>query len=229
MLETVGSFVLAGSMLLLIWNVWTTLRHGEVVGVNPWGAKTLEWTGGDAIGEAVPTGAPTLGMLALISSEVVFFGSLVATYAAYRTHSLSGPGPGTLEVGRTALFSLALFASSATIVLAERRLHHGDRAGFGRWLVVTIALGAIFLAGQATEYARLHADGIQLGTNLFTSAFFTLTGFHGVHVVVGLIALVVVALLRPPRGAVGPVALYWHFVDGVWVVVFSTVYLWNLL
>jgi heme/copper-type cytochrome/quinol oxidase subunit 3 len=137
---------------------------------------------------------------------------------------------------RTALFSLALFASSATIVVAERRLHRNDQRGFLLWLLATIALGAIFLFGQITEYQRLAHDGITISSNLFTSAFFTLTGFHGAHVVVGLIALTVLALLGwlgDFRGgahgnAVQAVSIYWHFVDVVWVVVFSVAYLWSL-
>jgi len=134
------------------------------------------------------------------------------------------------------VFSLALFASSGTIWLAERRLGRGDLAGFRLWLLATIALGAIFLLGQVTEYGHLFAEGITIGTNLFTSAFFTLTGFHGFHVLVGLVALAVLAWLafagdirRDRHTAVDGVAVYWHFVDGVWVVIFSVVYLWNLL
>jgi heme/copper-type cytochrome/quinol oxidase subunit 3 len=112
-------------------------------------------------------------------------------------------------------------------------LHHGDHAGFRAWLLVTIALGAIFMIGQVTEYGALYGEGITLSSNPFASAFFTLTGFHGLHVVIGLIALLIVAVLafggdfRNGRhaGAVASVSWYWHFVDGVWVVVFTTVYL----
>src|SRR3712207_6042646 len=118
-------------------------------------------------------------------------------------------------------------------VLDLWRLHHGDHGGFRTWLLLTIALGAIFIAGQILEYATLYRVGITLGTNLFSSAFFTLTGFHGLHVVIGLVLLTIVALLsfggefRDGRhgGAVQSVAWYWHFVDGVWVVVFTAVYL----
>ena len=100
-----------------------------------------------------------------------------------------------------------------------------------------MVLGAIFLIGQLTEYARLYADNIRIDVNLFTSAFFTLTGFHGFHVLVGLIALGVVALLAQAgdfaegkrRVVVDTVSIYWHFVDGVWVVIFSLVYLLGLV
>jgi heme/copper-type cytochrome/quinol oxidase subunit 3 len=139
-------------------------------------------------------------------------------------------------VPRTLLFSLFLFASSATVYMAERRLGRDDQRGFLLWLGITIAFGAIFLIGQLTEYARLYADGITIGTNLFTTAFFTLTGFHGFHVLVGLICLSVLWLLARRgdfragrrRVAVDTVSIYWHFVDAVWVVILSLVYLWGL-
>jgi heme/copper-type cytochrome/quinol oxidase subunit 3 len=88
---------------------------------------------------------------------------------------------------RTLVFSVFPFASSGTVYLAERRLAKDDQRGFLIWWLASIALGAIFLIGQITEYARLYAAGINIGTNLFTSAFFTLTGFHGLHVFVGYI------------------------------------------
>jgi heme/copper-type cytochrome/quinol oxidase subunit 3 len=103
--------------------------------------------------------------------------------------------------------------------------------------MASMVLGAMFLIGQLTEYARLYADGITIRTNLFTSAFFTLTGFHGLHVVIGLIALAVIGTLGLAgdfaggrrRMAVDVVSIYWHFVDGVWVIIFSLVYLLGLV
>jgi cytochrome c oxidase subunit I+III len=182
---------------------------------------------------------PALGTLLFISSEVVFFGSLIADFVVYRTRSPSGPGPHDLVelIPRTALFSVALFASSGTTMLAEWRLGRGDHSGFRTWLLATILLGATFLFGQATEYLNMMAEGITIGRNLFTSAFFTLTGFHGFHVAVGVVCLAVVGWLAIAgdlgrgRGhaAVESVAYYWHFVDGIWVVIFSLVYLWALL
>jgi heme/copper-type cytochrome/quinol oxidase subunit 3 len=102
---------------------------------------------------------------------------------------------------------------------------------------VSIGLGGVFLIGQVTEYGRLYADGITIGTNLFTSAFFTLTGFHGLHVFIGLIALSVIGLLARAgdfrggrrRAAVDGVSIYWHFVDGIWIVIFSLVYMLGLV
>ncbi|HLI27995.1 MAG TPA: cytochrome c oxidase subunit I [Chloroflexota bacterium] len=278
LVETIGAFILAASVLVFLWNVSVSLRRGALAGDNPWNAWTLEWAttspppaynfatlppirsarplwdlrhppavrGGaagarpgarqEAGGWLARWSAPVLGVLAFISSEVVFFGSLIVAYLLYRHSTGGGPGPDILNIPRTALFSLALFASSATIWLAERRLGRGDLAGFRLGLLATIALGVLFLVGQVTEYTRLFAEGIGIGTNLFSSAFFTLTGFHGLHVLVGLITLVVLAGLafagdirRDRRTAVEAVAVYWHFVDGVWVVIFSLVYLWNLL
>jgi heme/copper-type cytochrome/quinol oxidase subunit 1/heme/copper-type cytochrome/quinol oxidase subunit 3 len=278
--ETVGAFILALSVLVLLWNVWRTLRNGQLAGNDPWDAWTLEWatsspppaynfasippvTGlrplrdlklaGAPLDYARPVATPpveheddtdpgffervsipVLGTLTFISSEVVFFGVLIVAFLEYRVRDVSGPRPGDLDVTRTALFSLALFASSGTIWLAERRLRRGDRRGFRLLWLTTIALGAIFLAGQISEYMTMYDEHIKAGTNLFTSAFYTLTGFHGAHVAIGLLALSVIAVLsfagdfngdgESRHSGVEAVAIYWHFVDLVWVVVFSVVY-----
>jgi heme/copper-type cytochrome/quinol oxidase subunit 3 len=177
-----------------------------------------------------------VGILAFIFSEVTFFGALIVAFLEYRTRS-PGPGPHDLDVLRTLIFSFFLFGSSGTVYLAERRLARDDQRGFLTWWLGSIVLGAVFLVGQLTEYARMYADGITIGTNLFTSAFFTLTGFHGLHVFVGLIALSVIGILARAgdfqagrrRVAVDVVSIYWHFVDGIWVVIFSLVYLLGLI
>jgi cytochrome c oxidase subunit I len=270
---TGGAFLLGFSVLLGLWNVWRSLRHGQPAGDNPWEAWTLEWATtspppahnfrqipvvdsarplyGVPAGAALPavegtgeghasagvfdrTEVPVLGTLVFVSSELFFFGSLIVTFIAYRTRSTSGPGPEVLDVPRMALFSLALWASSATLVFAERRLRRDDVRGFRLGVLATLALGAVFLAGEASEWAKLVGEGVTIDRNLFTSAFYTLTGFHGLHVLVGLVALAVLAVvaadLRPGRrGAMEAVATYWHFVDALWVVIFSLVYLWTLL
>jgi cytochrome c oxidase subunit I len=180
--------------------------------------------------------APMVGIAAFIFSEATFFGALIVAFLEYRTRS-PGPSPHDLDVPRTLIFSFFLFASSGTVYLAERRLARDDRRGFLQWWIVSIVLGAIFLVGQLTEYSRLYADNIRIDTNLFTSAFFTLTGFHGFHVFVGLIALSVVTLLAfagdftrgRRRIVVDTVSIYWHFVDGIWVIIFSLVYLLGLI
>jgi cytochrome c oxidase subunit 1/cytochrome c oxidase subunit I+III len=180
--------------------------------------------------------APIVGIVAFIFSEATFFGALIAAFLLYRTAS-PGASPRDLDVPRTAFFSLFLFASSGTVYLAEKRLSRDDRRGFLMWWVLSIVLGAIFLLGQLTEYLRLYADGIRINSNLFTSSFYTLTGFHGLHVLVGLVALSVLALMGwagdfsggRRRVVVDTVSIYWHFVDGVWVVIFSLVYLLGLV
>ena len=176
---------------------------------------------------AIVTHRTLLGVAIFIASESVFFLAIVLAYVAYRDAGLA-TAKANLDIDRTAIFSFALFASSPTMVAAAR-------GRSGTWLAATMALGAIFLVGQGSEYARLLGEGIGPGSALFGTTFFTLTGLHGLHVLGGLVALA--ALLTASRrrvGAVGDVAweavgLYWHFVDAVWVVVFSVVYIGTLL
>jgi heme/copper-type cytochrome/quinol oxidase subunit 3 len=168
-----------------------------------------------------------LGVAVFIASESVFFIAIVLAYLAYRDAGLA-TAKANLDVVRTAIFSVALFSSSATMAIAARRASR-------MWLGATLALGAVFLVGQGSEYVRLLEKGIGPGRELFGTTFFTLTGLHGLHVLVGLVALfaLLAAHVRRPS-ALRPVAfeavgLYWHFVDAVWVVVFSVVYLGTLL
>ena len=174
-------------------------------------------------------------MLLFISSEAVFFGSLIITYLVHRGGTGSAAAE-LLDVPKTFLFSLALFASSGTVWFADRRHARGDAGGFRRWVLVTIALGATFLFGQLAEYRKLLLEQVNLSAGVFGSTFFTLTGFHGLHVLGGLIMLALLALVAGRRRyaarsgpAVAAVSLYWHFVDAVWVVIFGVVYLWTLL
>jgi heme/copper-type cytochrome/quinol oxidase subunit 3 len=174
-------------------------------------------------------------MLFFISSEAIFFAALIVTYLVHRTGSGS-EAAALLDVPRIALFSVALFASSGTIIVAGRRIEHGDAGGARLWLVATILLGAVFLGGQAWEYRELLAHGVDIRAGIYASAFFTLTGFHGLHVLGGLIALIVLASVMDHRHvarhgnvAFEPISLYWHFVDLVWVAIFGLVYLWKPL
>ena len=189
----------------------------------------------------IDTGARTekmpgslLGMLLFISSEVMFFGSLFGAYFTIRAAASQWPPAGSPEIDvlRTALFSVLLVSSSATIQLAVGAIKRDDRFGFLRWLVVTIGLGTIFLGGQAIEYSELWREGFGVSSNVFFTLFFTMTGFHGLHVLGGLVAMAIVgASVR--RGDVhggryGPaeaVSYYWHFVDVVWILLFVTLYL----
>jgi len=170
-------------------------------------------------------------IIAFIFSESAFFGVLILTYLYYNATPPAGPSAHDLNVLKTGLFSLGLIASSFTLWLAEKNLTRGRLGSMRFWLAATVALGAVFLFGQASEYATLFQSGVGVSSNLFATTFFTLTGFHGLHVAVGLIALMVMLGLalagdfksaHPP--ALKAVGYYWHFVDVVWIVVFSAVY-----
>jgi heme/copper-type cytochrome/quinol oxidase subunit 3 len=170
-------------------------------------------------------------MLFFISSESIFFVSLIVMYSVYAFHFSSRQ----LDIPRTFWFSLALFASSGTLILGEKFLSRGNKRMFNLFLLATIALGATFLIGQVTEYAKLYSENTKISSpGEFGSTFFTLTGFHGFHVFIGLCALTSILLLsrdwRPGHESpVKSVGYYWHFVDGVWVFIFSIVYLRTLL
>lgn len=178
-----------------------------------------------------------LGVTLFVVSEANFFLLLVCAYVFY--HRSGGQGPAaanSLNVLRTAVFSLALFASSATMWRAGVNLEKGRRTRSAGWLLTTIVLGAVFLIGQGTEYLQLLRDHITISRNLFGATFFTLTGFHGLHVFVGLVLLTILFGLamvdtqREPAGrAMDGISIYWHFVDAVWVVIFAVVYLWKFV
>jgi heme/copper-type cytochrome/quinol oxidase subunit 3 len=178
-----------------------------------------------------------LGMALFIGSESVFFLLLILAYVNF--HNQYGTGAMAawhLDVFKTGMFSIALFASSFTLWLAEKA--HAKQSGLAIfWMLVTIALGTIFIAGQAIEYAGLIRENLTISRDMFGSTFFTLTGFHGFHVIVGLI-LLSIALFIMTRGkhqheitdvGLTCVSMYWHFVDVVWIAVFSVVYLWRFV
>jgi len=177
------------------------------------------------------------GILAFIFSEVGFFGTLILAYLYFYAHPQAGPGPKGLDVPRTLVFSVCLFASSLTFWRSEVALTKQRRGSMLGWLGLTIALGGVFLVGQGTEYWKLFQTGVDLSTNMFSTTFFTLTGFHGLHVLLGLIALLIFLWLAwegdfaSGRGesAFKSVGYYWHFVDVVWVFVLLTVYILPLM
>ena len=186
----------------------------------------------DPVDEPRPRAAK-VAVLAFIASETVFFALLIIAYVFYTATSRGGPSPeATLNRVRTGVFTLSLLASSFALRCAEKSHDAQKRRRSIGWMVATIGLGIVFLVGQATEYAQLFRSGVTVETNLFATTFFTLTGFHGLHVLVGLVALTVVlvlATLGELTGRLGQglrtVGYYWHFVDAVWIVVFSVVYL----
>ena len=171
------------------------------------------------------------GMVGLIITESAFFAIFVVAYLYYVGKSTSGPTPAAV-LHTPILASIVLLSSSWTIVLAMRALRADATGRFARWWLVTFLLGGTFLVLTAREWARLIGhDGLTIATNLFGTTFYTLVGLHALHVTVGLtlIALVFVLTLRghvDVRYAERTEMLswYWHFVDGVWVIVFLTVY-----
>ncbi len=174
-----------------------------------------------------------LAMGVFIGSEAVFFAFLIAAYIYYAAATVHGPNAAnSLDPPRTLIFTVCLLASSGTLWFAERRLAAGSRNGFRVWLGATIVLGLAFILGQAMEYIGLTRKTVTPARNLFGATFFTLTGFHGFHVICGLISLSVLLGLAlrgnfSAKAAAGTAAIsmYWHFVDVVWIVIFSLVYL----
>jgi len=170
-----------------------------------------------------------VGVVVWLSSELMFFAGLFAAYFTLRASSDVWPAPGVdLAVVRTGLATVVLIASSGTMHLAVQRAERGDREGAVRWLVITAGLGLVFIANQAYEYATatFHID-----SDAYGSIFYLLTGFHGIHVVGGIIFMLVVAAViggdssRAPAGSITTVCgYYWHFVDVVWIAVYLTVY-----
>lgn len=175
-----------------------------------------------------------LGMILFIGSESIFFLLLILAYAYFRTIPEAGPSASSsLDPLLTGIFSLFLFTSSLTIWLADRNMRQGNQKGFIFWQVITILFGMTFLSGQGYEWRDLILNGTNISSNLFGTTFFTLTGFHGLHVIIGLIMLSILlgmaltGKISTPRsaGGVETISLYWHFVDAVWVIIFSLIYL----
>lgn len=172
-----------------------------------------------------------VGMWCLIIAESAIFSIFVVAYLYYAGKSLSGPTPAqVLDVPY--LTSICLFSSSLTILLAEKALHRGKVKVFGIFWFLTIALGVIFLAGTGLEWYRLiYRDGLTISTNLFGTTFYSLVGLHAFHVTVGLIGLTIILLLtlfgavkQEHSARISVFAMYWHFVDAIWIVVLSVVY-----
>ncbi len=169
-------------------------------------------------------------MYCLIAAEAAIFVILIVAYLFYIGKSLSGPTPAILHV--PVLFTVCLLSSSLTIHAAVKALNRGNDRAFGFWLLVTIVLGAIFLVGTAFEWRHLiHDEGLTIQTNLFGTTYYTLVGLHAFHVTVGLLALAAVSIFgffgrvgKADAPRVDVLSLYWHFVDVVWVVVFTVVY-----
>jgi cytochrome c oxidase subunit 3/cytochrome o ubiquinol oxidase subunit 3 len=174
-----------------------------------------------------------LGMWAFLGSECLFFGSLISSYLLYRGRSIVGPYPEDVyDIPYTSVSSFVLLMSSLTMVLALNAIQRGDHRRLRAWLLATALLGITFVGGQVFEFTVFVNEGLTISRNLFGSSFFVLTGFHGAHVTVGILMLLTLfgqslsGHLPTERALrVELVGLYWHFVDVVWIVIFTIVYL----
>jgi heme/copper-type cytochrome/quinol oxidase subunit 3 len=174
-----------------------------------------------------------VGFWVFIGSETLFFGTLISVYMVYRGMSVTGPYPADLiDIPLTTISTFVLLMSSLAVVLALNALQLAQRTKALFWTMVIIVLGAGFLGFQAYEFTHFYKEGLTLQQNLFGSSFFVLTGFHGAHVTVGVVWLLILwwdmfrGKLRPENSLRLEVAgLYWHFVDIVWIVIFTLVYL----
>lgn len=183
-----------------------------------------------------------LGMWVFLLSEVMFFTSLIGAYIILRAaHPDAFAEPGVvLNVPLTAFNTFVLICSSVTMVKAFAAIEHGDQAGLKRWLIATALLGMFFVGVQVVEYIKLAQEGFvptaalynAEGAPLYGMTFYTMTGFHGAHVTIGVLCLWFTILqafrgryTRDNHGGVEIMGLYWHFVDLVWIILFTIVYL----
>ncbi len=174
-----------------------------------------------------------LAMWSFLGSECLLFGALISTYFLYRGRSVAGPTPKQIyDIPFTSISSFVLLMSSLTMVLGLAAIQRGDHQRLRIWLLATAFLGTVFIGGQVYEFTSFIHEGLTVRTNLFGSSFFVLTGFHGVHVTLGIMMLLTLVLMsargRLPQSktqVVEIIGLYWHFVDVVWIVIFTVVYL----
>jgi heme/copper-type cytochrome/quinol oxidase subunit 3 len=173
-----------------------------------------------------------IGVWSFIGSECVFFASLISTFIVYKSRSVTGPGPEILNIPLTSFSTFILLMSSLLMVLALAATQRGDKLWERIWLGGTVTFGLIFLGGQFYEFSSFFHEGMGLTTNLFSQSFFVLVGFHGAHVAIGVLWLSVL-LVAAMTGRLGKsralsvelAGLYWHFVDVVWIIIFTLVYL----
>jgi len=177
-----------------------------------------------------------LGMWLFLSSEFLFFGALITNYLLFKGRDF---GPGALypvelyDIPFTSISSFVLLMSSLTMVLAHSALARGDQNQTRTWLAATGLLGLVFVSGQFFEFSEFILEGLKLNVNPAASAFFMLTGFHGAHVVLGVLMLLSLWGMSMRQGGLSEeqglnlelVGLYWHFVDIIWIVIFVVVYL----
>ena len=175
-----------------------------------------------------------LGMWTFLASDCMFFGSLIAAYMVSRDRNVQGPYPDELiNIPFTSVSTFVLLMSSLAMVLALAGIQNGSMKQFRIWTLTTGLLGLVFLGGQIYEFTTFYHEGLTIRKNMFGSTFFTLTGFHGTHVALGVVWLFSMLLASFKRGVVTKekslnveiMGLYWHFVDIVWIIIFTLVYL----
>ena len=171
-------------------------------------------------------------MWAFLGSDVLFFGTLIATHLVYRGKSVSGPAEGILDIPITTISTFVLLMSSLSMVLALSGLQRGKMGEARFWLAGTALLGSVFIGFQMFEFTEFAKEGLTPRTNLFGSTFLVMTGFHGTHVAVGIFWLWLLffstfngKIHQGNALEVEIAGLYWHFVDIVWIVIFGVVYL----
>ena len=176
-----------------------------------------------------------VGTIVWLSSELMFFSALFAMYFTIRSvqgAEVWGEATEVLDVPYALVFTLILVASSVTCQLGVFAAERGDVYGLRRWFVITLVMGAVFVGGQANEYRHLVHEGTTIASSPYGSVFYLTTGFHGLHVIGGLFAFVIV-LMRSTVGRFSPekatsaivTSYYWHFVDVVWIGLFAAIYL----
>lgn len=175
----------------------------------------------------------TMGFWIFIITDCIIFGTLFATYAVLMNSTAGGPtGAELFEMPGVIAETFILLTSSFTSGLAVLSMNRGDKKGLIGWLIVTALLGASFITLEVTEFLKMIDEGAKISTSAFLSAFYTLVGTHGIHVSIGLIWMVALMLQVAKRGItpvtkrkIGNISLYWHFLDVVWIFVFTIVYM----
>ena len=174
-----------------------------------------------------------LGMWVFIASECLFFGAMIATYLVYLQRTGDGPtATQVFDIPFTSISTFILLMSSLGMVLALSAIQRGDMRAFRVWTLATALMGLTFLSGQIYEFTAFVAYGLGFTTSPFSASFYLLTGFHGVHVSIGVLMLLSLwamsftGRITPAHDeAVENVGLYWHFVDIIWILIFTIVYL----
>ena len=196
-------------------------------------AGVAKWVAEGLVYKNVVEGVSIVGLPIFIVSEIFIFLGLFASYWMLRLSAgVNWPPEGTPEISTTIpmIMTVLLVSSSFTMHNAEVKLDHGDNSGFNKWLIITILLGTLFLGCTIYEYEHLIAEGFIPSTNSYSSAFFSITGFHASHVFIGL-AMFIAVLIPALRGKtndsfVACASIYWHFVDVVWFFVVTQIYFW---